>query len=87
MENPVTPEADPKTANKYYVDVPAIHSNDLDKAHVFAVTDGNDTYTFTFSALTYAYRIIELSTNQNMINLAKAFFLYSEAANVKFPHD
>ena len=74
------------SANKYYVALPNIAAKDLDIEHEYSVTDGTETYTFTFSPLSYVYKIIAGSTNQNMINLAKALYLYNQAANAYFAH-
>ena len=71
---------------KYYVALPNIAAQDLDIVHEYSVTDGTDTYSFSFSPLSYVYKIIDGSTNESMINLAKALFLYNQAANEYFAH-
>ena len=74
------------SANKYYVALPNIAAKDLDVVHQYSVTDGTNTYSFSFSALSYVYKAITGSTQESMINLAKALFLYNQAANEYFAH-
>ena len=76
----------PSGTNKYYVALPNISARNLDVVHEYSVTDGTNTYSFSFSPLSYAYKIIDGSTRENMINLAKALFLYNMAANEYFAH-
>ena len=74
------------SADKYYIALPNIKAKDLDIVHEYSVTDGTDTYTFLFSPLSYAYKIINESTNASMKDLARALYLYNQAANEYFAH-
>ena len=71
-------------ANRYYVALPNIAAKDLDTPHAYTVKCGSETYAFRFSALSYAYQILQVSTNNDMVNLAKALYLYNQAANAYF---
>ena len=70
--------------NVYIVKVEDIPAAELSKRHVFTVTDGTDTKTYNASALSYAYERILNSKDQNMVNLCKALYLYSQAAEKYF---
>ena len=72
------------STNRYYVALPNIAAKDLDTAHAYVVNCGGQSYSFRFSALSYAYQILQNSTNADMINLAKALYLYNLAANEYF---
>ena len=72
------------SANRYYVALPNIAAKDLDTPHAYTVKCGSETYAFRFSALSYAYQILQVSTNNDMVNLAKALYLYNQAANAYF---
>ena len=60
-----------------------IAAPNLDTPHSFTVTDGEDTYTVTASALSYAYTSAKNGTEARQ-NLGKALYLYNQAANNKF---
>ena len=74
-----------KRGNLYCTEVANISADKLDVAHVFTVSDGVNTYTITFSALSYGYRALTSSTaGDNIKNLVKALYLYNQAANAYF---
>lgn len=66
-----------------YLQVKNIVAPNLDTAHTFTVTDGQDTYTVTASALSYAYTSVK-NGNEARQNLGKALYLYNQAANARF---
>ena len=74
-----------KRGDRYYTEVANIFADMLDEAHVFTVSDGVNTYTITFSALSYGYRILNDGTaGDDIKNLVKALYLYNQAANAYF---
>ncbi len=70
--------------SRYYVALPNIAAKDLDTEHLYAVTCGSESYSFRYSPLSYACQILQSSTNENMKNLARALYLYNQAANAYF---
>ncbi len=73
-----------RASGQYYVEQQNIASGLLSTVYTFTVTDGTNTFTIKSSALGYAYDRQENSTNQDMINLAKLLYLYSQAADAYF---
>ena len=71
---------DQSSSKRCYLSVPAVAAKNLDDEHVFTVSDGTNTYSYTISAIGYAHKMIETSTNEAMVNLAKALYLYNQAA-------
>ena len=70
--------------NRYYVALPNIAAKDLDTEHAYLVTCGSESYSFRYSPMSYAYQILQRSQDTDMINLAKALYLYNQAANDYF---
>ena len=65
----------------YYVQAPNISAADLDKLQAFTV----GSVTFYYSALDYAKAVVESSSNKDaQKTLAKALYLYNQAANAYF---
>ncbi len=64
----------------YYVDHENIPAAELDDQQTFTVGDT----TFTFSALDYAKAVVNSGMGDDQKNLAKALFLYNQAANAYF---
>ena len=56
-----------------------VWSNRLQDVHAYSISDGESTYTITASVLTYA-RSCLIKTDENVINLGKALYLYNQAA-------
>ena len=69
---------------QYALVVRNIAAPQIDTAHMFTISDGTNTYTTVRSALSYAYSAIEANTNPTLVDLAKAMYLYNQAANEKF---
>ena len=75
----VTPAKD---GERYRIDVADIGAGELDATYTVLVTDGTDTIELSFTALCYASTVLAGgSSNTELINLAKALKLYSDAAN------
>ena len=72
-----------KSGKKWYVSIPGIASVDLDKMFTINVPSGGQTYTFRFSALSYANATFN-SSKETLAALARALYLYNEAAEVYF---
>ena len=65
----------------YYIDIAGLTPNMLDEVYTVKVTDGTDTYTCDYSALTYAKRVYENANSDNDTkNLAAAILAYNSAA-------
>ena len=60
-----------------------VWSNRLQDVHAYSISDGESTYTITASVLTYA-RSCLIKTDENVINLGKALYLYNRAAIAAF---
>ena len=60
-----------------------VWSNRLQDVHTYSVSDGENTYTISASALTYARSCI-IKTDKNEINLGKTLYLYNQAAIAAF---
>ena len=71
----------------YYVQLSNIDAADLDTNYVAVVTDGTNSCTITFSALTYVYCTLKNETSAaNIYQLVKALYAYNQAANAYFNH-
>ena len=70
--------------SKYYLKVDNIPAAKLGDAYDFIVVDGNAEYIVTCSALTYAKSVIQKSGDSGMVTLAKALYLYRNAAKAYF---
>ena len=89
--NSLTCTIDGKTAQleklgekQYALVVRNIASPQIDTVHTFTISDGTNTYTTKRSALSYAYSVVKSSSSQTLVDLAKAFYLYNQAANAYF---
>ena len=60
-----------------------VYSNHLQDTNDYSISDGTNTYTITMSVLTYA-RSCLIKTDENVINLGKALYLYNRAAIAAF---
>ena len=77
-------ETVPKKSGKNgYLQVKNIAAPNLDTAHTFTVTDGQDTFTVTASTLSYAYTSV-MNGNETRANLGRALYLYNQAADAQF---
>ncbi len=79
----------PKDAGngKYYLEIMNIPAKRLDEMHTFTVTDGTDTYTIEYCALSYAFKALSFDDTLapvNLKHLARAMYLYNQAANNYF---
>jgi uncharacterized repeat protein (TIGR02543 family) len=81
----VTVEPVKETETRYSISVKNIPSGRLSTMHTFSVSDGIDTMTYTACALSYANSLV-LYGNEKLVNMAKAFYLYSQAAEKYFLH-
>ena len=72
-----------KNGKNGYLQVKNIAAPNLDTAHTFTITDGQDTYTVTASALSYAYTSVKNGDSARQ-NLGKALYLYNRAADAYF---
>ena len=73
-----------KKGNEWYVSIPGIAGINLDVMNSVKVTYNNKTLTFKYSVLSFANRVIATSTDESFVYLAKALYLYNEAAEVYF---
>ena len=67
----------------YYIEKRGVPARLLHKSHTYAVSKDGKTYTLTASMMTYAYVAMDYGTD-SMKTLAKAFYLYNQAAKDKF---
>ncbi len=72
-----------KSGKKWYVSIPGIASVDLDKMFTVNASYGGKTRTLQFCALSYANAVYG-SSNENTAALARALYLYNEAAEIYF---
>lgn len=72
--------------NRYYVDIMKIPAAYLDYMYTITVTNNSTggTYTVKTSVLAYLDKLLETSTDTNQQNMAKAMYLYNQAANTYF---
>ncbi|MBQ8137636.1 MAG: InlB B-repeat-containing protein, partial [Clostridia bacterium] len=69
-----------RSDGKRYLTFTGVTSTKLQKAHTFIISDGSNTYQVTVSVLTYVRSVLNNSTSESMITLAKALYLYNQAA-------
>ena len=74
------------TDGKYYIEKTGVPARLLHKPHDYAVSKGGKTYTYTASMMTYAKTAMDNGT-ESMKTLAKAFYLYNQAAIAYFGDD
>ena len=70
--------------DEWYVSVPGIAGIDLDVMNVIKVTYAGKTLTFKYSVLSFANRVIATSTDESFVYLAKALYIYNQAAEIYF---
>ena len=70
------------TTSYWYIDIPNVASADLDLTYTLTVDD----FTLEYSALSYAYAVLDKypDSNHSLGNVAKALYRYSCAANDYF---
>ena len=71
----------------YCVEIPDIVAKNLGKSYAVTVslTSGGDAVTITnYSALSYGYRALNNSTDEALLNLVKALYLYNRKADAYF---
>ena len=74
-----------KSGSSYVVQIPNIAAQDLDKEYTIVATNGDQTYTITSYALTYAYQVLKAEGRSDAIrDLVKALYEYNQAANAYF---
>lgn len=63
-----------------------IFAKDLDTSYTIEVNDGFETVTVTYNPMTYRYNVLknECAYEQDLLDLAKALYLYNQAANDYF---
>jgi len=73
-----------QSGNRYCVVFENIKAHELDKDYIVTITSTSDnsvTYTYSYSALSYCYVALTYSqASTNLKNLAKALYLYNQAA-------
>nr|MBQ6242204.1 hypothetical protein [Lachnospiraceae bacterium] len=74
-----------KSGSKYYISIPDIAGVDLDKMFIVRVPKTSPKFEFQFSALSYANAIFS-SSNEATADLARALYLYNQAAENYFAH-
>ncbi|MBO4839187.1 MAG: hypothetical protein J5493_07470 [Lachnospiraceae bacterium] len=72
-----------KSGSKYYISIPDIAGVDLDKMFIVKVPKTSPKFEFQFSALSYANAIFS-SSNEATADLARALYLYNQAAENYF---
>ena len=70
--------------DEWYVSVPGIAGIDLDVMNNIKVTYAGKTLTFKYGVLSFANRVIATSSDEAFVYLAKALYLYNEAAEIYF---
>ena len=68
----------------YYLTFTGVKANKLNKVHTLKISDGTTTEQLKVSVLTYARSVILNSNEQDMVTLAKALYLYNQAAIARF---
>ena len=72
-------------ATRYKVSIEAIALRELDEVYKFTVSDGTNSFTVEYSALSYLYKVVNSeTTSDEMIDLAKATYLAFAAATDYF---
>lgn len=64
----------------YIVDITNISAYDLNEDYTVTVTAGEKSFDASCSALTYCYNALVNSTDETLQNMAKALYLYNQAA-------
>ena len=73
-----------QTGDMYYVSIPGIAAVDLDQMYTVKVTYGSSTLTLKASALSWCNAALDGSTNQTLITMCKALYLYNQKAEAYF---
>ena len=82
--NTVTPTLK-ASSNSYYVSVLGIPARALGDEHTITVSDGTNTITVKYCALSYAYSVVSSDAAPDTLkNLCKAIYLYGDAAKTYF---
>lgn len=75
-----------KTANGYRISISGIKAYDLDKNFTFTAKCGDETITYTCSAMTYCYNVlrrgIDKTYTQNLRDLISAMRVYNEKSEI-----
>ena len=66
----------------YYIELSGIVAKELGKAFITTVTDGTNTYSVEYSALSYARTTVR--QNYDMANMSRALYKYYLAAKAYF---
>ena len=69
---------------KQYLTFTGVTSTKLGENHTFIISDGSNTYQVTVSVLSYARAVLRNSSTEKMVTLAKALYLYNQAAMKHF---
>ena len=72
-----------KDGNYYILTLNGIEAKNLNKAYAFSVSDGKNTLTVNYSALTYAATTLS-GSNPDLVNVMKAMYKYNVAADAYF---
>ena len=67
--------------NRYVVEIADISAHQLDEDYTVTVTDGNYSFEAKTSAMTYCYNALMNTDDADLHNVAKALYLYNQAAN------
>ena len=70
--------------DEWYVSVPGIAGIDLDVMNAIKVTYAGKSLTFKYGVLSFANRVMATSSDETFLYLAKALYLYNEAAEIYF---
>ena len=74
--------AEPSRNGEYYViSIPGLTAGDLGKAHVITISSGENAYTVSASALSYAYKALTEQTDADLQELAKALYAWWAICN------
>ena len=69
----------------WMVEIPNIVAKDLDESYPIVITlDGEEVFSLEYSAVSYAYTVVNGSSDENLVLQAKALFLYWQAAEAYF---
>ena len=69
---------------KKYVSIPNIASVDLDALYPLTISLDGQERVFTLAALTYANKILAAGTNEKLVTVMKALYIYNEMAEIYF---